>query len=295
MRLTKPFFWLLTFLWFFVGLWWYHCSDCSGCCTDKVSEIPTGETPNLPSLSISDGSWNFNPPGNIKFGKSNFLPVFDNGVKYVMDSLALYSTLNPGKSFKITGRYSLEEQNTTTFPNLGVARAEELKKQLVARGLSPNVITTDGVLADDLTFYPADTLVGGVSFDISGDQVIAETIDKPAVDDLLGPRTVYFNTGKVSLKVDDSLEKYLRNAKSYLASHTDVNLVVTGHTDNVGNPENNRKLSLDRANFVSSELIKNGIDKNRISTEGKGDTEPISDNATQEGRADNRRVIIQIK
>lgn len=86
-----------------------------------------------------------------------------------------------------------------------MARAEELKTISSKRPFS-KCYYYRWCIGGRSYFYPADTLVGGVSFDISGDQVIAETIDKPAVDDLLGPRTVYFNTGKVSLKVDDSLE-----------------------------------------------------------------------------------------
>jgi outer membrane protein OmpA-like peptidoglycan-associated protein len=67
---------------------------------------------------------------------------------------------------------------------------------------------------------------------------------------------------------------------------------VYGHTDNVGNAQSNQKLSEDRANSVKSYLLSKGLAAQRIESKGFGPSEPIADNATAAGKAQNRRVQI---
>jgi OOP family OmpA-OmpF porin len=70
-------------------------------------------------------------------------------------------------------------------------------------------------------------------------------------------------------------------------------IIVTGHTDNVGNAAANQRLSLQRAEAVKKYLVGKGVDANRIYTDGKGPSQPIADNRTAEGRAKNRRVEVE--
>lgn len=88
------------------------------------------------------------------------------------------------------------------------------------------------------------------------------------------------------LAIDDLLEK-LRGM------NTEV-MITVGHTDSIGSPEYNQKLSVRRAEAVKAYLVTKGIDASRIYTEGKGETQPVADNKTQEGRAKNRRVTIEV-
>jgi len=75
-----------------------------------------------------------------------------------------------------------------------------------------------------------------------------------------------------------------------LKSNPDLKFEIDGHTDNTGDAAHNMTLSQQRADAVKTQLVKMGIDGGRLSTKGFGDTKPISDNSTPEGRANNRRV-----
>jgi len=71
-------------------------------------------------------------------------------------------------------------------------------------------------------------------------------------------------------------------------------IIAVGHTDSVGSDAYNQKLSVRRAEAVKAYLVSKGIEKNRIYTEGKGEKQPVASNVTNEGRAKNRRVEIEV-
>ncbi|ROT44985.1 outer membrane protein OmpA [Pusillimonas sp. NJUB218] len=71
-------------------------------------------------------------------------------------------------------------------------------------------------------------------------------------------------------------------------------VIAVGHTDSIGTEQYNMGLSQRRANTVKNYLVSKGIDANRIYAEGKGEAQPIASNKTREGRAQNRRVEIEI-
>lgn len=71
-------------------------------------------------------------------------------------------------------------------------------------------------------------------------------------------------------------------------------LIATGHTDSIGTEQYNQGLSQRRANSVKDYLVSKGVAADRIYVEGKGETSPVASNSTREGRAQNRRVEIEI-
>lgn len=103
---------------------------------------------------------------------------------------------------------------------------------------------------------------------------------------------LFFATNKTQILPES--ESALDELSAFMTSHPALVIRITGHTDNVGSDQANLILSEGRAKAVREELIKRGIAAERIEADGKGESEPIADNATEEGRARNRRVEFTI-
>lgn len=106
--------------------------------------------------------------------------------------------------------------------------------------------------------------------------------------------TLRFHFEYNSIDLDDETEKFLNELAGNLTANENLKLKITGHTDNRGNEKYNQHLSLKRAEEIKKYLSKIGIDSGRIITEGKGMSEPLNGNNTEEDRAKNRRVEINV-
>lgn len=99
------------------------------------------------------------------------------------------------------------------------------------------------------------------------------------------------NTAMIRPESDSLLEE----VAAILRAHPElVRVEVQGHTDSTGTPELNRRLSQERAQAVMAWLVAHGIDQGRLTAVGYGETVPLGDNATDEGRTKNRRVEFRI-
>ncbi len=101
---------------------------------------------------------------------------------------------------------------------------------------------------------------------------------------------ILFDTAKATIKPDSVAP--LGAVVELLRNDAALKLEIQGHTDNVGAKDANLKLSKDRAEMVKTYLMKAGIDAARLTTAGLGDSQPVADNATDAGRAQNRRVVL---
>ena len=97
-----------------------------------------------------------------------------------------------------------------------------------------------------------------------------------------------------SYKLDTKSVVELTKLLDLLKNNPALRIEISGHTDNIGADDYNLELSRNRANSVYSYLIDSGINKNRLEYKGYGESEPISSNETERGRAENRRTEIKI-
>lgn len=104
--------------------------------------------------------------------------------------------------------------------------------------------------------------------------------------------SLMFPSGQATLQPD--AHAHLDVLAMSLEENPESEVVLIGHTDNVGSAEANKRLSEQRAEAVAAYLTDKGIGRERLETEGLGESEPIADNAMAEGRAQNRRVEVVI-
>lgn len=103
---------------------------------------------------------------------------------------------------------------------------------------------------------------------------------------------IFFDVNKYELKPESQVE--LDKVVELLKDNPTVRIQISGHTDNAGKPADNLTLSNNRAKAVVSYLINNGIQAQRLSFKGFGETQPVSENLTEEGKAKNRRTELKV-
>ena len=168
-----------------------------------------------------------------------------------------------------------------------------------ARAAAPAANTAASDAASTLGAFGKKQLPGGVELNIPERGIESNLIafitdsSRPVND------TTWFNfdrlnfaTGSASILPES--EEQLNNIAAVLKAYPDVNVKVGGYTDNTGNAAANRTLSQQRANAVRQALIGKGIAANRLVAEGYGSDHAVGDNATEEGRAQNRRIALRV-
>lgn len=108
------------------------------------------------------------------------------------------------------------------------------------------------------------------------------------------PEKVMFESGSSYLKNDPFTQNTLSKISQAIQSQNYSQVLVIGHADRTGTPAKNQQLSQDRASSVGGYLARTGVDSRRVRAEGHGSNEPVADNATVSGRAQNRRVEIVV-
>ena len=285
---------------------------CSVCCDEGYAEekpeetksavIPDvkGATKNAFMISDANGDFNLKFNDHFNFKTSNFSilePVsgnVENGVLKLKD----YLLANPLKTIDITGFYKSDETNNSAFPNLGLARSNSVKNYLVLHGVPSKQIDTYGKLNDGIIPDETNTLFGPIKFsmltadDASNAAAIA-ALEKACQALRNNPLVLHFKTGEASISLTAEQRQKLADL-SHCVDKLGVKVQVVGHTDNTGNAAHNVVLGQQRADFAKGYLVKNGILEVNLETSSKGPHEPVADNATNAGRAENRRTVVTI-
>ena len=102
-----------------------------------------------------------------------------------------------------------------------------------------------------------------------------------------------FATGSANLS-QNSMDILKKAAETLKVAADGTKVEIGGHTDNVGKPQSNMKLSAARANSVMATLVKLGVTASMLTAKGYGDTKPLESNDTAEGKAKNRRMEFSV-
>lgn len=126
----------------------------------------------------------------------------------------------------------------------------------------------------------------------AGDQMMSFIKGGASGDGRFRFNNLNFASGSAVIDGESGLE--VDNLSAILKAYEDVKVSIEGYTDSQGNPDSNITLSQQRAEAVRTRLIAAGISDSRITTQGFGAANPVADNATPEGRAENRRIEVVI-
>lgn len=293
---NKTIWWLLLIGWMAGSAYWHVCKIKLLCDAPLATSTVTETTVVITPLTIADGTnLKLISPGNFGFAKSGSEANFD-GVKSEIDSLASFAAANPGKIITITGSYSSQEKNATSFPNLGIARASAIKTYLTNKGLPDSIFVLNGKLNDGILFSP-DSLHGGIDFTFAKRVAVTENdlANEQKYESIFKPLDLYFPSASAEYIKTGENQKFLEEAKKFLADNKDKKLLLTGYTDSDDSAEWNLKLSKKRAEIVKAKFVSLGVPAAKIVTDGKGEADPKASNDTPEGKRANRRVTIVVQ
>lgn len=244
----------------------WHCVQCQ-CCDGQTPPEETAQTTGVPLFK-----WNADQPeadANFKAWKKD-----------------LIAQAGQGDTLLITGWYRAGETNSTTAADLGMARAEALKAMMKPEVPDSRLHLASKSVEDSLAADgPARE-----SAEFSWIKMILAK-ESGAIIESDNDVTFLFPFNSTEKDKDPQVDAYL---KKLVDKHkgTQATFRIVGHTDDVGEPADNVKLGMGRAQAIARILTDNGIAASRINVESKGEAEPVADNSTEDGRHQNRRVVL---
>jgi len=207
-----------------------------------------------------------------------------------LDSLKrlVLAGLGEGKILEITGKYFEDEPRPEGYDNMGFARADQVA-QLFEGEIPEDQINLKALLVDEregVRDNPFDA--ASFKWEETAEEAVAETVEE--MEDRIRIRFPFGSTqGEYNDQVNTYLDKLAERVKE-----TGEQIQLTGHTDNVDSDEYNQQLGMQRAEGIKEELTKRGVPASQITTESKGESQPVATNDTDEGRYENRRVEVRL-
>ena len=220
--------------------------------------------------------------------RSGYIPSGEISFSHVEDKEQLDIALTPIPVYSLFVRNAKTGENLVAhvrFVDLSTEKEVATATTDAATGgysLALPMGSTYRVHVEANDFFAETGLISNLS---ATDSFLLQPIEKKKAIVL---HNLYFATNKTTILPES--EEALLNLYEMLVENSAVRIRIIGHTDAVGSDKDNQKLSEGRAESVRQNMIDRGIDPSRIEAIGKGKSEPIAPNDTEEGRAKNRRV-----
>lgn len=283
----KTILWITTAVFFLLSWWWYVCPHKQVCPFGQAVEHSV-------AASGEDNAGEVEAPvndpidedvktteGRLLFNWSVPEAVTGSGFETYRDSLL--NALGSTDILEITGLYSENESNNTSFDNLGLARANQI------RALFPNL--------PDARIHLKSSLINVPDSDIMDDPFksasFRKVVNNSSVREIEGRMIIRFPHASDDMLENQALNEYLDELVAHLKT-SDARVRLVGHTDSSASAPHNLRLGQKRADAIKALLINKGIPADRIIAQTRGEEVPIASNDTEEGRQENRRVELTI-
>jgi outer membrane protein OmpA-like peptidoglycan-associated protein len=253
----------LFLLWLILGYQFYN--DHQRCCESEIGHASPLSTPQHTAP--------------ILFAYNSSVPILGPSWPALRDSLVLL--VSDSTSLEITAWYCANLTPPET-EIIALARAGAIKKMFNGIPAEQCIIVTKRVVCDSARM--AENEVAASLAIRMQTENIKEEDDKTLI---------YFPFNSTKKLDNESIELYLTKiAQNVIKSGKSI--VLTGHTDAIGDESSNLLLGQQRADIIKSYLINLGVDKDKIQALSKGENMPLADNTSESGRAKNRRTELQI-
>jgi len=263
--MRHPLPWLIILLFWVIGGAWIAKSVCCG-----IGGATTS------GLLIKDGATTVaaTSAGNLLFGLNEATPIIEStAVKTEFNDLATYLIERPTKSVTLNGHYLATEENTTSFDNLGLARAGGMKSHLLRLGVPTTQLLTGSMVKDSLDINDNQQVIGGMDYSFgtvaSGRNLNiqdAAAFSATATDNLIFPISSYEYIDPVAADVTASFQK----TADYLKANPKRSLKITGlYTDKETNSSVLPSLGMARANKIKGMLIAMGVASKQIELDAR--------------------------
>ena len=229
-----------------------------------------------------------------KFGDGqNFAIVELPFCQYSPIGVTVRNRVNGKQEIRSTVKADLRDE-VLDYPHISIAVNKQRFRLWVneVKYIDVPQLVTSGAVLNTLKFHANNFKDGKEQVFISNLKVAEGGVDlrrKLIAEGKISTNGILFDSGSANLKPESM--GIIRQIYQVLQQDASINLKIVGHTDSDGADETNLKLSKSRADSVKNALITvYGVDSGRLTTEGKGELEPIAENTSPEGKAQNRRV-----
>lgn len=280
----KTLLWITTALFFLLSWWWYVCPHKKVCPFGDSSSrfAPTepirtpaddirSESPSTPATNI----------GPLTFEWSSEEPITNEAFKDYRDSII--SELNDNDIIEVMGGYFSDEENKTSFSDLGMARASKIRSLFADLPDSRFQLKSAQFEREAGSERERPFLAS----------LFRKVISNESIREVAGRMVINFPHASDEMLDNTKLNTYLDDLIARLNS-TSEKVQLVGHTDSTASSQRNMALGLNRANAIKNLMERKGLSSDRIIVESMGETSPIASNETPEGRRANRRVELTI-
>lgn len=295
--------------WALLCIFWYQSelyTEDAQVVTAGIATAGMRTAPPAPLEVYQNGDLLFKSSTGVSANPGSAAVRFTDGAYNLADDLSQHLKIHPDKALVVLSRYAQDEstEDSDKSRNIGLLRAEQFRKELVLRGLSPSSIAVLAVEDPDVFTNRSNTSKGLFDFLIKPkDQLLSFLKAHGAATStdfqFELTRNIQFEYGKAEIDLqhiaNQGIGEYFNLLADYLNQAGDKHVQIEGHTCDVSSNAFNERLALQRAEAVRIALEKRGVPSNRITTISAGEDRPLANNLTDAGKHANRRVEIIIR